>query len=394
MKKIYFDNNATTAAHPAVSEIMARFLDAKQGLYGNPSSVHTFGQAARKAVDDAREKVAKLIGADTDEIIFTSCGSESDNLAIKGAVFAAKERNKGNHIIASSIEHDTVISCCEYLRELGVEVTFLPANPHGLIHPDDVRKAIKPGTILVTVMHANNETGVIQPAAEIGRICRERDILFHTDAVQTVGKITVNVDSLNADLLSLSAHKFYGPKGAGALYARKGTRLHPLIHGHHEKNRRAGTENVPAIAGMGVACELAEKGIAIEKERTSILRDALESGILENIPGSSVNGARDKRVPGTANINFDCVEGEALVVALDIEGIAVSTGAACATGSAKSSHVLRAMGMPGNIAQSSIRFSLGIFNTEEEVNTALEIIPKAAERLRSITPVWMEKANK
>ena len=392
-KKIYFDNNATTPLHPEVAKMMALYLETELELYGNPSSVHTFGQETRKAVEEARAKVAKLLGATTDEIIFTSCGSESDTTAIKGVALSAKERKKGNHIITTAIEHDTVLFCCEYLHKMGWDVTFLPVSSTGLVDPDDVKKAVRPETILVSVMHANNEIGTIQPIPEIGKICKERGIVFHTDAIQTAGKIPAKVNDLHVDLLSLSAHKFYGPKGVGALYIRKGTRLHPLFHGHHEKNRRAGTENVMGIAGCGTACELAEKNMEEETRRVSYLRDQLEKGIIEKVPYVRLNGEPKSRIPGTTNFSFEFVEGEGCVVMLDIEGIAVSTGSACASGSTKASHVLRAIGVPANIAQGAVRFSLGQFNTEEEVRRALEIIPKVVSKLRSLSPLWSDKIS-
>ncbi len=390
-QKIYFDNNATTAMHPEVLKAMLPYLDSSTGLYGNPSSVHSVGQEARKGVDEAREKVAKLLNATTDEIIFTSCGSESDTTAIKGAAFAAKERGKGNHIITTTIEHDCVLFCCEYLHRQGWDVTFLPVDSTGLVNPDDVKKAIRPETILVSVMHANNEIGTIQPIAEIGKICREKGVLLHTDAIQTVGKIPTDVAALNVDLLSLSAHKFYGPKGVGALYIRKGTRLHPLFHGHHEKNRRAGTENVPGIVGLGAAADLARANMAEEGKKISALRDQLERIILEKVPYSHLNGNLKHRIPNTTNITFEYVEGEGCVVMLDIEGIAVSTGSACASGSIKASHVLRAIGVPGNLAQGTVRFSLGHGNSAEEVERAGAVIPNVVERLRSLSPLWADK---
>jgi cysteine desulfurase len=389
--KIYFDYNATSPAHPDVVKAMIPYLSSEFDLYGNPSSIHQLGQETRKAVEEARKKVAKLIGAAPDEIVFTSCGSESDTMAIKGAVLAAHERKKGRHLITTAIEHDTVLFCYEYLQQMGCEITFLPVDSKGRVNPDDLKKAIRPDTVLVSVMHANNEIGTIQPIAELGEICREKEIPFHTDAVQTVGKIPTKVNDLNVDLLSLSAHKLYGPKGVGALYIRKGTRLHPLFHGHHEKNRRAGTENVPGIVGCGVACELAEKNMAHDQKHVAKLRDRLEKGIIERVPYLHLNGDTKHRIPGTTNFSFEYVEGEGCVVMLDVEGICVSTGSACASGSTKSSHVLRAIGLPGNIAQGTVRFSLGQFNTEEEVARAVEIIPKVVERLRSLSPVWADK---
>lgn len=376
---------------PEVVQAMWPYLDPKHELYGNPSSIHTLGQATRKAIEESRQKVSRFLNASPDEIIFTSCGSESNAIAIKGVAFSEKERKKGNHIITTSIEHDTILSCCQYLQKMGWEVTFLPVDSTGLVNPDDVKKAIQKNTILVSVMHANNEIGTIQPVSEIGTICMEKGITFHTDVVQTVGKIPTKVNELNVDLLSLSAHKFYGPKGVGALYVRKGTRMHPLFHGHHEKDRRAGTENVAGIVGLGVACELAEKEMVANIPKISALRDRLEKGLLEKVPYSKVNGHPVKRIPNTSNISFEFVEGEACVTALDIEGIAVSTGSACASGRTKVSHVLRAIGLLTSIAQGSVRFSLGYDNTGKEVDQSLEIIPKVIEKLRSISPIWIDK---
>ncbi len=389
-KKIYFDNNATTPLHPEVAKAMLPYLDASKELYGNPSSVHMLGQETRKAVEEARAHVAELIEAHPDEIIFTSCGSESDTTAIKGVAFQAKERKKGNHIITTSIEHDTVLFCCDYLHRLGWDVTFLPVTPLGIVDPEDVKKAIRPETILVTIMHANNEIGTIQPIAEIGKICKENGVPFHTDAIQTVGKIPTHVNDLGVDLLSLSGHKLYGPKGVGALYIRKGTRLHPLFHGHHERNRRAGTENVMGIVGLGAACQLAKKNMKEESAKVVQLRDSLEQGILEKVSAVHLNGDKKNRIPGTSNFSFGYVEGEGCVVMLDLEGIAVSTGSACASGSTKASHVLRAIGVPGNLAQGAVRFSLGQFNTKEEVLASLEVIPKVISRLRSLSPLWAD----
>ncbi|OGR57169.1 MAG: cysteine desulfurase NifS [Elusimicrobia bacterium RIFCSPLOWO2_02_FULL_39_32] len=390
-KKIYFDNNATTPLDPKVADAMLPYLSAGTELYGNPSSVHTLGQATRKAVEEARAQVAQLIGSSLEEIIFTSCGSESDTTAIKGIAFSAKERKKGNHIITTAIEHDTVLFCCEYLQKQGWDVTFLPVSSSGILDPDSVKKAIRSETILVSVMHANNEIGTIQPIAEIGKICKEREIPFHTDAIQTVGKLPITVNELNVDLLSLSAHKLYGPKGVGALFIRRGTRFHPLFHGHHERNRRAGTENVPAIVGLGVAAELAQKNLGQEAKKVAFLRDRLEKGILEKVPYIRRNGDPRHRIPGTSNFSFEFVEGEGCVVMLDIEGIAVSTGSACASGSTKASHVLRAIGLPANVAQGTVRFSLGQFNTLDEVDKALEIIPRVISKLRSLSPLWSDK---
>jgi cysteine desulfurase len=390
-KKIYLDNNATTALHPEVFKSMLPYLSPDSELYGNPSSVHILGQLTHKAIDEAREKIAHFLGATPDEIIFTSCGSESDTTAIKGVVYSALERKKGKHIITTQIEHDTVLFCCQYLQKQGWDVTFLPVDSLGIVDPDHVKKAIRPDTILVSVMHANNEIGTIQPISEIGKICHEHNIPLHTDAVQSVGKIPTRVNELHADLLSLSAHKFYGPKGVGALYIRKGTRLHPLFHGHHEKNRRAGTENVAGIVGLGKAIELLTKEMDTENARIAQLRDRLEQGLLAKIPYCKVNGHPQKRIPNTTNFSFEYVEGEGCVVMLDLEGIAVSTGSACASGSTKASHVLRAIGIPGNLAQGTVRFSLSRYTTEQEIKCALDVIPKVIERLRALSPVWADR---
>ena len=392
-KLIYFDYNATTPVRPEVAGAMAPYLDPEAGLWGNPSSVHFPGQEARRAVEDARAGVARFLGASPEEIIFTSCGTESDTAAIKGAAFAAKERGKGGHIITSSIEHDCVLFCCEYLRTQGWDVTFLPVDSSGLVDPDEVKKAIRKDTVLVSVMHANNETGVIEPVAEIGRICREREVVFHSDGIQSAGKIPTRVSELNADLFSLSAHKLYGPKGVGVLYARKGTRLHPLFHGHHERGRRAGTENVAGIVGCAAACELAGKDMVRDAEKVAKLRDRLEEGILRSVPCVFRNGPKGGRIPGTSNLSFEYVEGEGCVMLLDLEGIAVSTGSACASGTTKASHVLRAMGVPGNLAQGALRFSLGHFNSGADVDAALEAVPRVAAKLRSMSPLWEDRTK-
>lgn len=391
--KIYLDYNATTPVRPEVAKAMIPYLSMESDLYGNPSSIHRLGQEARKAVENAREKTAQFLGAEPDEIIFTSCGSESDNLAIQGVAYAAQEKKKGNHIVTSTIEHDTVVQCLNDLQKRGWDVTDVPVDSYGLLDPNDINKAIRPETVLVTVMHANNEIGTIQPISEIGKICREKGIPFHTDAVQSVGKIPIKVDDLNVDLLSLSAHKFYGPKGVGALYVRKGTRLHPLFHGHHERNRRAGTENVPGIVGCGTALELIEKEMPNDPKRIAGLRNRLEKGILEQIPYCKVNGHSTQRLANTSNIGFDFIEGEGVVVALDIEGISVSAGSACASGFSKASHVIRALGIPNNLAQGTVRFSLGRYNSEDDISRALEIIPKVIQKLRSLSPLWREKVS-
>lgn len=386
--KIYFDNNATTPLHPEVREEMLPYLGE---IFGNPSSVHTFGQVARKAVEEAREKLAVLLGVkNPQEIVFTSGGTESNNFAIKGASYLYKD--KGNHIITSAIEHHSVLNPCQYLEKQGFKVTYLPVNKFGEISVAELEKAITAQTILITIMHANNEIGTIEPIGAIAVIARAHKIIFHTDAIQTVGKLPMNLEKMGMDLLSLSAHKFYGPKGTGALYIRRGVKLHALLHGgHHELNRRAGTENVSGIVGMGKAAELAVKNQEEENSRLSLLRDRLEKEILEKIPYACSNGHPEHRLPNTANFVFEFIEGEGLVLSLDFEGIAVSTGSACTSGTLEPSHVLKAIGVPAEIMQGSIRFSLGYYNTEEEINHALEVLPRLVSRLREMSPLWEDK---
>lgn len=398
MKRIYFDHNATTPLDSRVLEAMLPYL---RENFGNPSSVHSFGQKTRQAIEEAREIVAKFLNArEADEIVFTSGGTESNNFAIKGVIYANRE--KGNHLITSSVEHHAVLNVCQYLEKQGFLVTYLPVDKYGRVTPVDVEKAIKPETVLITIMHANNEVGTIEPIAEIGQLIETINgkrltenlprIYFHTDAVQTVGKIKVDVQELNVDLLSLSAHKFYGPKGIGALYIRKGTKLHSLLQGgHHEKNRRAGTENVAGIVGLAEACKLAILEMDKEGEKLLFLRKKLEEGINKTISYAHLNGHPEERLPNTVNFSFEGLEGESLILSLDFEGIAASTGSACTSGSLEPSHILLAMGIPAEIAQGSIRFSLGRDNREEEVAYLLEILPKMVSRLRSMSPLWEEK---
>lgn len=384
MKKVYLDNNATTALAPEVLEAMLPFYREE---FGNPSSIHAFGRGVRVAIDEAREEVAKLVGAEPGEVIFTSGGTEADNFAVKGVAYACQEY--GRHIITSAIEHPAVLNTCQYLEERGFRVTYLPVNGQGLVDPEDVRKAIDRGTILITLMHANNETGTLQPIREIGEIARERGICFHTDAVQSVGKLPFQVKELGANLLSLSAHKIHGPKGMGALYLEKGTKLHPLLHGgHHERGWRAGTENTAGIVGLGRACRLAAQGLPEELQRLAALRDRLEQGIQERIRQVKLNGHPTQRLPNTLNCSFWGIEGESLLINLDLEGIAISTGSACASGSINPSHVLLAMGIPEEICRSSLRFSLGRYNTAEEIDYTLEVLPRIVDRLRRISPLW------
>lgn len=384
MRKVYLDNNATTSLAPEVLEAMLPFYREE---FGNPSSIHAFGRGVRVAIDEAREAVAHLLGAEPGEIVFTSGGTEADNFAIKGIAYACQE--SGRHIITSTIEHPAVLNTCQYLEERGFRVTYLPVDGQGLVDPEDLRKAIDRETILITIMHANNETGALQPIRAIGEIAQERGICFHTDAVQSVGKFPFQVKELGVDLLSLSAHKIHGPKGVGALYLKKGTRLHPLLHGgHHEHGWRAGTENAAGIAGLGMACRLAAQGLSEEAQRLTALRNRLEQGIQERIPQVRLNGHPTQRLPNTLNCSFWGVEGESLLISLDLEGIAVSTGSACASGSIQASHVLLAMGIPEEVCRSSLRISLGRYNTQEEIDGTLEALTRIVDRLRKISPLW------
>jgi cysteine desulfurase len=384
MKRIYLDHNATTPLHPEVLEAMLPYY---KEAFGNPSTIYSFGQETRKATDEAREKVANLIGASPEEIIFTSGGTEADNVALKG-VAAALER-KGKHIIASSIEHHAVLSTLKYLEKRGYKVSFLPVDEHGWLDPRKIEEAITSQTILISVMHGNNEVGTIEPISEIGEITQKSGIHLHTDAVQTIGKIKVNVDDLKVGLLSLSAHKFYGPKGVGALYVRKGTRIHPLLHGgYQERRRRAGTENVAGIVGLGKAAEIASKEMVQQSRRESNLRDKLEKMIKENINHCRLNGHPTRRLPNTLNVSFEFIEGESLILNLDLKGIAASTGSACTSGSLEPSHVLMAMGVPPEIAQGSIRFSLGRDNQKEDIDYTVEKLVEIVARLREMSPLF------
>jgi cysteine desulfurase len=388
MKRVYLDNNATTPLAPEVFEAMRPYWLED---YGNASSIHWFGQRAKAAMEKAREQVARLLKARASEIAFTSGGTESDNAAIFGIVEAARGERK--HVVTTTIEHHAVLNTVQALEKRGVSVTYVRVGASGVVDPQDVESALRPETVLISVMHANNELGTIQPLEEIGRIARERDIYFHTDAVQTVGKVPVDVDKLGVDLLALSAHKLYGPKGVGALYVRRGTILRPLMHGgHHERDRRPGTENVAGIVGLGAAAELALAHLPEEADRVAALRDRLEAGTLKRVPRVAVNGDRARRLPTTTNLAFDYIEGEGFVIAMDLRGIACSTGAACSSGSLEPSHVLSAIGLKPEQARASIRFSLGRFNTAEDIDATLEILPAVVEQLRSVSPHYRKEA--
>jgi cysteine desulfurase len=380
--RVYFDYNATT---PLATEVVDTISQVSRNLFGNPSSIHHFGQQAKATLDDARSATASLINADPSEIVFVSGGTEADNFAIRGAAEALEPTGR-RHLIASGIEHEAVLNTLRALARRGWRTTLLPVDHTGVVSPDRLREAIDAETALVSVMHANNEIGTIQPVGALAAIAHEHGALMHTDAVQTAGKIPVDVRSLGVDLLSLSAHKFNGPKGAGALWIKRGTRMQPTATGgKHERNRRAGTENVAAIAGLGVAAALAARKMGAEADRVSALRDRLEAGILRNVTGTQVNGARDARVPNTTNISFERVEAESLLIALDLEGIAVSTGSACSSGTLEPSHVLKAMGLPSHRTQNSLRFSLGMFSTQEEVDRVVDVLPRLVEKLRGLT---------
>jgi len=394
MQRIYLDHNATTAVDPAVLDATLPYFS---NDFGNASSIHTFGQQARAAVETAREQVASLLNARPQEIVFSSGGTESDNHAIFGVVSSSLASATSSasltspHIIATTIEHEAVLNACQALEKQGVAATYLPVNREGLINFDELRRALRPETVLITVMHANNELGTIQPLTEIGRIAAEADVYFHTDAVQSAGKIPVDVKALQLDLLSISGHKFYAPKGIGALFIKGGTRLRQILYGgHHQRGFRPGTENVAGIVGLGKAAELARLSLENDAARISRLRDTLEQGILARIPDSRVNAANAPRTPNTTNILFPGLEGEALVIALDLKGLACSTGAACSSGAVEPSHVLTAIGLPAAEARASIRFSLGRHTTESEIAVALEIVPAAVAQLRALSPTYQK----
>jgi cysteine desulfurase len=381
MRRVYLDNNATSPLLPEVFEAMRPYFFEK---FGNASSIHQQGQQSRSAVEQAREQVAELVNCRPAEIVFTSGGTEGDNLALFGLV------KPGDHVITSAVEHHAVLNACKRLGEIGCEVTYLPVDGCALVDPDDVRRAIRPATKLISIIFANNETGVLQAVNEIGKIAAEADVYFHTDAVQAAGKVAIDVKEIRCDLLTLTAHKMHGPQGAGALYVRKGTLLQPMLYGgRHERSRRAGTENLAGIVGLGKAAEIARQGFTDGSvERMAALRDRLERTILEIIDHVSVNSAGAPRVPNTTNIVFDCLEGEAMVIALDLKGLSISTGAACSSGAIEPSHVLTAMGLSPDRARASLRFSLGKQNTADDIDFALQLVPEVVTRLRDLSPVY------
>jgi cysteine desulfurase len=390
MKRIYLDYAATTPTDPDVVQAMLPYFG---DSFGNPSSAHGFGQEAREAIEAARNNVASLLGANPGEIVFTSGGTESDNFAIKGIAYA--NRNRGNHIITSAIEHHAVIQPCRFLERQGFEVTVLPVDGDGRVDPDAVAKAITDRTILISIMHANNEIGTMQPIAAIGKIARERGICLHTDAVQTFGHIPFTVDDLNVDLLSLSAHKLYGPKGVGAIYIRKGTRITSFMHGgEQESKRRGSTHNVPGIVGLSRAVQLAKERMHEEMETQAHFRDRLIGGILERIARSRLNGHPTERLPNNVNVSIEFVEGESMLLSLDMEGIACSTGSACSSGSLDPSHVLLALGLNHQMAHGSLRFSLGRYTEAEDIDQVLEVLPVVVERLRSMSPLYRSEAGR
>ncbi|BDZ71224.1 cysteine desulfurase NifS [Methanobacterium petrolearium] len=380
----YMDHSATSPVKSEVLEAMLPFFTTE---FGNASTLYKLGRDARTAMEKARKQVASLIGADTSEIYFTSGGTESDNIAIKGTVIPLKKN--GNHIITSAIEHPAVEETCKYLEKNGYRVTYLPVGKEGIVKLADIQEAITDETILITIMHANNEIGTIQPIAEIGKLAKEKGIIFHTDAVQSIGKIKVNVDELNVDLLSISAHKLYGPKGIGALYIRKGVRIDPLLHGGgHERGIRPGTENIAGIVGLGKACQIAEENLDSNIKYITSLRDRLIEGVLDSIEASYLNGHRTKRLPNNANFRFSSIEGESLVLQLDAKGIDASTGSACSSKKLEPSHVLMAIGLEEVDAHGSLRISLGQENTEKDIDYAIGAINEVVERLRSMSPLW------
>jgi cysteine desulfurase len=387
MRRVYLDNNSTTPVLPEVLEAMQSYFGEH---FGNASSIHHHGQETRAAVERARESVATLVGCRASEIVFTSGGTEGDNLAIFGL---AHDHSNKAHVVTSTIEHHAVLNSCKHLEASGGEVTYVPVDGRGQVDPDDVRRALRPNTRLITIMMANNETGVLQPVEAIGKVAADADLYFHTDAVQAAGKVALDVKRMGCDLLSISGHKMHAPQGVGALYVRKGTILRPMLFGgSHERSRRAGTENVPGIVALGKAAELAREALARgDLERMSAQRDRLEQTILGEVAATGLNGKGAPRVPNTASICFDYIEGEALVIALDLKGLAVSTGAACSSGAIEPSHVLTAMGLSPERARGSVRFSLGKQNAAEDVDFALELVPQTVARLRELSPIYNQR---
>jgi cysteine desulfurase len=381
VRRVYFDNNATTPVLPEVLEAMRPYFAEH---FGNASSIHHHGQETRAAVERARESVAALLACKASEVVFTSGGTEGDNLAVFGLA------KPGDHIISSTVEHHAVLNSCKRLQAIGCEVTYVPVDGRGVVDPGDARRALRPNTKLISIMMANNETGVLQPVEELGKVAAEADVYFHTDAVQAAGKVAIDVKRIGCDLLSISGHKMHAPQGVGALYVRKGTILQPMFYGgSHERSRRAGTENVPGIVGLGKAAQLAKA--ALDRGDLAVMaemRDRIEQKIIAEVEATCLNGEGAPRVPNTTNISFDYIEGEALVIALDLKGLAVSTGAACSSGAIEPSHVLTAMGLPPERARASIRFSLGKQNTPEEVELALGLVPQTVARLRQLSPVY------
>ena len=395
MKRVYLDHNATTPVEPEVLDAMLPYFSNE---FGNAASIHTFGQKGRGAVETARESVASLIGARPQEIVFTSGGTESDNHAVFGIVGqsllpASSSQSSAPHLITAAIEHEAVLNTCQALEKAGVAVTYVPVDREGRVDPDSVRRGVRPKTVLITLMHANNELGTVQPLEEIGLIAKQADVYFHTDAVQSAGKIPIDVNVLGVDLLSISGHKLYAPKGIGALYVRGGTHLHQFLYGgHHQRGFRPGTENVPGIVGLGKAAELARASLAQDNKSISALRDDLEQGLLKRVPDSKVNGGAAPRTPNTTNLLFPGLEGEALVIALDLKGLACSTGAACSSGAVEPSHVLTAIGLPPEEARASLRFSLGRHTSAEDIEFALQVIPAAVAQLRELSPTYRREA--
>jgi len=387
MKKIYLDHNATTPMRPEVLDAMLPYLKEK---FGNASSIHGFGRDAKVALEEAREKVAEILGALPSEIFFTSGGTESDNLAIKGTAFA--NTKKGKHIITSKIEHHAILESCKFLEKEGFEVTYLPVNSRGMVDPEDLSNAIRDDTTLVSIMYVNNEVGIVQPIEQLSKIAKKMKVYFHTDAVQAAGKIPIDVQKLNVDMLSVSGHKIYGPKGVGAIYIRKGVRIAPLSHGgHHERSRRAGTENVPAIVGLAKALELMVGEMENQNKHLRNLTEAFYKKLMESIPDVVLHGDLDRRIPNTLNLSFKGVEGESIILSLDMKGVAVASGSACTSGTLEPSHVLSAMGVDPAIAQGAIRFSFGRDNVMEDVEYVARILPEIVQRLRSMSPLYAKK---